>query len=63
MFDDLQGVIPRPGSHLEFAGEIDKVFSDEAYKKTIIARQDKYIVENTWDITADRYLDVYKKIT
>ncbi len=63
MFDDLAGVIPRPADHLELAGEIDKVFSDEAYKAGVIARQDKYIVENTWDITADRYLDVYKKIT
>jgi glycosyltransferase involved in cell wall biosynthesis len=62
MFDDLQGVIPRPGGHVELANEIDKVFSDHAHRQQIIDRQDKYITENTWSITAARYLDMYDEI-
>jgi glycosyltransferase involved in cell wall biosynthesis len=58
MFDDLDGVLPRPGGHVELAKEIDKIFSDEAYRKDLVNKADKYIKENNWDVTADRYLEL-----
>jgi glycosyltransferase involved in cell wall biosynthesis len=61
-FDDLDGVIPRPHTYLDLAKEIDKIFSDETYNKTLKLKADKYISENTWDISANRYLEVYNKI-
>lgn len=61
-FDDLEGVIPRAGTVDELAAEIDKVFSDEVYRKSIIDRSQKYIGENTWDICADRYLALYEQV-
>ncbi len=55
-FDDLEGTLPRPGTVAELAEEIDRVFADPDYTKQIVLRSDKYIDENTWDMTADRYL-------
>lgn len=61
-FDDLHGVVPRPGDYRELAKEIDKVFSDEKYRTSLIGKISNYIDNNNWDITADRYLDLYSQI-
>jgi glycosyltransferase involved in cell wall biosynthesis len=61
-FDDLKGVVPRPGNYKELAQEIDKVFSDENYRNHIKVRMNSYITANDWDITADRYLDLFPQI-
>lgn len=62
MFDDLENVVPRPNSSLELAQEIDRIFSDENYKKKIIEKNELYIRENSWDLTADKYIDAIKNI-
>ncbi len=61
-FDDLQGVLPRAGSASQLADEIDKVFSSDAYRKSIIDKCQKYIDANTWDKCADHYLKLYEKV-
>ncbi len=58
-FDDLEGVVPRPNDYLSLAREIDKVFSNESYRNELLLKSKKYIEQNTWDITADRYLDLF----
>lgn len=63
MFDDLEGVLPRPDGHIELAKEIDKIFSNEAYRNDLLKKADKYIIENNWDVTADRYIDLFKTIS
>lgn len=62
MFDDLEGILPRPNSAMSLAKEIDRIFSDEQYKKQLIERNQKYIQENTWDMTAQKYVDAIKNI-
>ncbi len=62
MFDDLEGVLPRPGNAGELANEIAKVFNDGKYKQGLLDKQRKYIIENSWEVTADRYLKVLKEI-
>lgn len=62
MFDDLENVVPRPSNSLELANEIDKIFSNEEYKKSILTSFSNYIENNNWDITADRYLEFIKKV-
>ncbi len=62
MFDDLEGVLPRPADHLELAKAIDKIFSNEKYRKGLLERQANYMTENTWEVTAERYLALYQKI-
>jgi len=61
-FDDLEGVVPRPANFAELADEIDKIFSNENYRNELKTKANKYIKENNWDITADRYLKTYKEI-
>jgi glycosyltransferase involved in cell wall biosynthesis len=62
MFDDLEGVLPRPDSHLELAKEIDLIFSNEAHKLELVSKIDKYTLNNTWDKIADTYLEITRKI-
>lgn len=61
-FDDLAGVVPRPGDYIQLAKEIDEIFSNEAHRKNIISKANDYIKENTWSLTADRYIQLYYKI-
>jgi glycosyltransferase involved in cell wall biosynthesis len=63
MFDDLEGIIPRPSDVESLADDIDKIFSNANYRKTLLDNQSKYIKDNTWDISADRYLSLYYEIT
>jgi glycosyltransferase involved in cell wall biosynthesis len=62
LFDDLDGVIPRPKGYLELAGEIDRIFSDENYRNMLVERNKSYIKANDWSATADRYLAAFDTI-
>lgn len=62
MFDDLEGIIPRPNSAEALAQEIDHIFSSEKYKNQIKDKTDNYIDNNTWDVVADKYLDIYSQL-
>ncbi len=62
MFDDLEGVVPRPTSPEALAKEIDEVFSNEKYRRVLLDKQDKYIKNNTWSISADRYLKLFYEV-
>lgn len=62
MFSDLEGVCPRPSGPIELADQISKVFSDGNYRKELLRKQREYILNNTWEITADRYKDVLLEI-
>jgi glycosyltransferase involved in cell wall biosynthesis len=62
MFDDLDGIIPKPTSAEELADEIDKVFSNELYKLTLLKNNKNYIKDNNWDNTADKYINCIKDI-
>lgn len=62
MYDDLEGVIPRPANHLDLAKEIDKIFSNEVYRKNLIENISNYIDNNNWDTTADKYIALYGEV-
>ncbi len=62
LFDDFEGILPRPKDHLELAKEIDEIFSNNKYKQDIIDKSIKYINDNSWSKSVDLYLDFYKKI-
>ena len=61
-FDDVDGVLPRPHDHISLAEEIDKVFSDSEHRKDLLGKINKYIKDNSWEITAKRYLESYYKV-
>jgi glycosyltransferase involved in cell wall biosynthesis len=62
MFDDLEGVIPRPNTSEALAKEIDKIFSSDSYKKKLIDKNQTYVRENDWNRTAEKYLEAVKNI-
>lgn len=62
LFDDLEGVLPRPGDHLALAAEIDRVFSDGAYRQAILDRAARYVADHTWEAVARKYLEVYPRV-
>lgn len=62
LFDDLEGVLPRPKNDEELAQVIDDVFSNSKHRQQIIDRAQQYISNNTWDIAADRYLALYNNL-
>lgn len=62
LFDDLDGVIPRPSDHLELAREIDEIFSNDNYRNTIVENSKKFVSDNSWANIADMYLDVYSNV-
>lgn len=62
LFDDLEGVIPRPTDHLELAREIDEIFSNDNYRNNIVNNTKKFVKDNSWSNVADMYLNVYTKV-
>ena len=61
-FSEFEGVIPRPTNAIELAAEIDKVFSDEQYRQDMVKHGLDFIRDNNWDVTADKHIDVFRKI-
>jgi len=62
LFDDLEGIVPRPTDAASLACEIDKVFSDADYRDHLIAQNLDFVDNNTWDITADRHIAVFQDV-
>lgn len=62
LFDDLEGVVPRAADYLQLAAEIDHIFSDDGYRKSLIEKNKEFIRNNTWDTAAEGYLSVFKSI-
>lgn len=59
LFDDLEGVVPRPNDHIGLAREIDEIFSNNSYKKSVLDRIDSHTLKYGWDYCAQSYLDAY----
>lgn len=62
MFDDIEGYVPRTLDYKELAEEIDKIFSDSNYREKVINDSHTYIKNNSWKITAQRYLDCINEV-
>lgn len=62
LFDDMNGVIPRVSNHVELAAEIDKVFSDQSYRKELISKNLDFVQNHSWENVAQQHLAVFKQI-
>jgi glycosyltransferase involved in cell wall biosynthesis len=62
MFDDLEGVVPRPGDHIALAKEIDEIFSNNAYKAELMQKISNYVDNTTWSHVADKYLQICNEV-
>jgi glycosyltransferase involved in cell wall biosynthesis len=63
LFDDLDGVLPRPSGPVELAQAIDKMFSDAQHRTKVLQQSQAFLHQNTWPMSAKRYLDVYSQIS
>lgn len=61
MFDDLEGIVPRPSSPEELAAEIDEIFSNGQYREDLVEKSKKYVSATAWSKIANQYLNVYNK--
>ena len=62
MFDDIDGVLPRPSTAEELASEIDHVFSSDSYKDMLVKQAKNYVHNNTWNEVAQKHVDVFMDI-
>jgi glycosyltransferase involved in cell wall biosynthesis len=61
MFDDMEGVLPRPSNASELADTIERLFTNEQERASQLKRQRQYIASNTWEVTAGRYLNILRE--
>jgi glycosyltransferase involved in cell wall biosynthesis len=59
LFDDLEGILPRPVTYIDLANEIDQIFSDAKYKNNILEKADEFVKNNSWTKSVDMYLNFY----
>lgn len=62
LFDDLNNIVPKISNSIELAQEIDKIFSDENYKNSLIEKNHQYILDNSWENISKMYLKVISDI-
>jgi len=62
LFDDIEGIVPRPADHLSLAKEIDEIFSNSAYKNTLVEKSSQFVLDNSWESVADKYLALYNEL-
>ena len=58
-FDDLQGICPRPSNEVEIAEEIDRFFNSKEEIEKQLQRQDKFLLDYSWDNVVQRHLEVF----
>lgn len=59
LFDDLDGIVPRPDCAESLARAIDDVFSSEKKRKEILVKCSEFVDNNSWSLSASRYLELY----
>ena len=62
LFDDLEGIVPRPTDAESLAHEIDLAFSDGKHRERMVQKNLEFVHNNTWDITADRHIEVFQDV-
>lgn len=62
LFDDLEGVVPRPKNHIELANEVNKIFNSKEYRDLLVEKGKSFVDNNSWDFCAQKYLEVYDSI-
>lgn len=58
-FDDLEGTCPRPGNEQEIADEVERFFNSKEAVAQQLARQEKFLSENSWDNVVHRHLEIF----
>lgn len=58
LFDDLEGVLPRPETAEELADEIAKVFTSQNHRSELIKKAKTFVTENSWECVGRKYAEI-----
>lgn len=58
LFDDLDGIIPRPVGSVELADEIQKVFVNSEYRNDLLKKSKIFVKENSWEVVGKQYANI-----
>jgi glycosyltransferase involved in cell wall biosynthesis len=62
LFDDLDGVVPRPSNPEDLADEIAKVFTSAEYRSSLLKKSKNFITENSWECVGRRYAEILEEL-
>jgi glycosyltransferase involved in cell wall biosynthesis len=62
LFDDLEGILPRPATAEDLAREIELAFTNETHRQDLSRKGLKFVTDHTWDSVADKHIEVFQKI-
>jgi len=62
LFDDLEGIVPRPSDSDSLAREIDRAFSEEGHRADLIYKNLQFVRDNNWEVTANRHIEVFAEV-
>lgn len=57
-FDDLEGVCPRPATVDDIVAEVSTLFNSKEARTALVARQNAFLEETSWDRVAKAHLDL-----
>jgi len=63
LFDDLDGVVPRPSNPEELADEIAKVFTSGDYRNSLLQKSKNFVTENSWQNVGLKYAEILAQLT
>ena len=58
LFDDLEGIVPRPNNPEELADEIAKVFTSWEHRSALLQKSKKFVTENSWEHVGKQYAEI-----
>jgi len=58
LFDDLEGVVPRPNSPEQLADEIAKVFTSGEHRASLLQKARSFVTENSWESVGKQYAEI-----
>jgi len=63
LFDDLDGVVPRPSNPEELADEIAKIFTSGDYRNSLLQKSRNFVTENSWENVGLKYAEILAQLT
>ena len=58
LFDDLDGIVPRPSNPQQLADEIEKVFTSQEYKQELLKKSKEFVVKYSWENVGKEYAEI-----
>lgn len=62
LFDDIAGSVTQIDNHKLLAQQINKIFSSSVYANELIDKAHSYVKENSWAISAGKYIEVINSL-